>query len=199
MIEPQPQTGAGRLKALYVSILLRMLPLLTNCMRHLSAAVQSEVDYLASGYTYLLRVRGTTLSGACQKTGRGGFRRVAPAALAKDVEAGSGLPSADPQAVTVNYVIEFRSLDYAFRCFSGGMSLKRALAERAFTTRGPNDTGVALTYMFTALLKSFFFWRSAYSGKVSSSGAKASCARSNSARSARSANVSGAQTSNVNQ
>ena len=64
--------------------------------------------------------------------------------------------------MSVDYVIAFRSLDYAFRCFSGGMTLARALAERAFSTRGPNDTGVALTYLFTALLRMFFGWRAAY-------------------------------------
>ena len=78
------------------------------------------------------------------------------------MEPGSGLPSTDASAVTVDYVIAFRSLAFAFACFSGGETLKEALAERAFSTRGPNDTGVALTYMFTALLKLFFGWRAAY-------------------------------------
>ena len=64
--------------------------------------------------------------------------------------------------MTVDYVIDFRSLAYAFGCFSGGLTLKDALAQRAFSTRGPNDTGVALTYLFTALLKMFFGWRRAY-------------------------------------
>ena len=59
-------------------------------------------------------------------------------------------------------MIDFRSVPFAFQCFSGGKTLKAALAERAFSTRGPNDTGVALTYMFTALLKMFFGWRKAY-------------------------------------
>ena len=70
--------------------------------------------------------------------------------------------SADAQAVSVDYVIAFRSLAYAFSCFSGGTTLKAALAERAFSTRGPNNTGVSLTYMFTALLKLFYGWRAAY-------------------------------------
>ena len=65
-------------------------------------------------------------------------------------------------AVTIDYVIAFRSLAYAFACFSGNMTLKDALAQRAFSTRGPNDMGVALTYLFTALLKIFFGWRAAY-------------------------------------
>ena len=74
----------------------------------------------------------------------------------------TGLASADAQAFTVDYVIAFRSLAYAFACFTGGVTLKAALAQRAFSTRGPNNTGVALTYMFTALLKLFFGWRAAY-------------------------------------
>lgn len=78
------------------------------------------------------------------------------------MEPGSGLASADPQTVTVDYVIAFRSLAYAFACFSGGCTLKDGLAARAFSTRGPNDTGVALTYLFTALLKMFFGWRAPY-------------------------------------
>ena len=42
-----------------------------------------------------------------------------PAAIASDVEPGSGLASADAQAFTVDYVIAFRSLAYAFACFTG--------------------------------------------------------------------------------
>ena len=59
-------------------------------------------------------------------------------------------------------MIAFRSSAFAFACFSGGMTLQDALAQRAFSTRGPNSTGVALTYLFTALLKMFFGWRAAY-------------------------------------
>ena len=47
-------------------------------------------------------------------------------------------------------------------CVEKLKTLKDALAQRAFSTRGPNDTGVALTYLFTALLKMFFGWRRAY-------------------------------------
>ena len=102
------------------------------------------------------------LACACRRTASGSFKRVPPAAIASDVEPGSGLASADAQAFTVDYVIAFRSLAYAFACFTGGVTLKAALAQRAFSTRGPNNTGVALTYMFTALLKLFFGWRAAY-------------------------------------
>ncbi|MEG0323586.1 MAG: D-alanyl-D-alanine carboxypeptidase [Raoultibacter sp.] len=150
------------MKAFYVRTLLRMLAFLSNNMRYVSHAIQAEIDYLDLGYTFMLSIQGTNLSCICQKTEKGTFRRVSPSELATDVEPGSGQPSATPYAVTVDYVIEFRSLDYAFECFSGAKTLKEALAERAFTTRGPNNTGVSLTYMFTALLRAFFFWRRAY-------------------------------------
>lgn len=150
------------MKHLYVRVLLRMLPFLSSNMRYVSRKVQAELDYLDTGYTFMLDVQGTDLSCVCRKTEKGTFRRVPPREVATDVEPGSGLPSAQDDAVTVDYVIAFRSLNYAFQCFSGGKSLQDALAERAFTTRGPNNTGVSLTYMFTALLRSFFFWRRAY-------------------------------------
>lgn len=153
---------AERIKKLYVRVLLRMLPFLVSNMRYVSRKVQAEIDYLDVGYTFMLDVMGTDLRCICRKTEKGTFRRVPKEEVATDVEPGSGLPSSRNDAVTVDYVIAFRSLDYAFQCFSGGESLQDALAERAFTTRGPNNTGVSLTYMFTALLRSFFFWRRAY-------------------------------------
>lgn len=58
--------------------------------------------------------------------------------------------------------IGFRDLDYAYAVFSGELSLNEALAARLFTTRGPNDAGVAVTYLFTTILRAFFFWRRAY-------------------------------------
>lgn len=162
MPEAKRATAGSRTKLLYVRTLLRMLPFLSSNMRYVSRGVQAEIDYLDVDYTYMLRVRGTDLTCICRKTEKGNFRRVPLRAIATDVEPGSGLPTNIAYAVTVDYVIEFRSLDYAFQCFSGSKSLKEALAERAFTTRGPNNTGVSLTYMFTALLRSFFFWRRAY-------------------------------------
>ncbi len=149
-------------KALYVRILLRLLPPLLALLRHPSSKIRAEAEYLEPGYTFMLSVGGTNLSCTCTRTEKGSFKRVPPARIARDVEPGSGLPSSEGSAVTVDYVIAFRSLAYAFDCFSGGMSLKSALAQRAFSTRGPNNTGVSLTYMFTALLKMFFGWRSAY-------------------------------------
>lgn len=160
---PRVRRGAAwHIQALYVRVLLRLLPLLITAFRHLSPKMRAEIDYLDPGYTFQLRVDEAGLAGTCRRMPSGAFKRVPPARVARDVEAGSGLASADPQAVAVDYVIAFRSLAYAFACFSGGRTLKSALAERAFSTRGPNDTGVALTYLFTALLKMFFGWRSAY-------------------------------------
>ena len=163
MTEPSPRRSMSqRFKALYVRILLRLLPHLINLFKHLSPKIRAEVDYLEPGYTFMLSVSGTSLSCACQRSASGTFKRVSPARIARDVEPGSGLTSTDTNAVTVDYVIAFRSLAYAFACFTGGATLKSALAERAFSTRGPNNTGVALTYMFTALLRLFFGWRRAY-------------------------------------
>ncbi len=163
---PQPshtnRRPAQGVRALYVRVLLRLLPTLLSLFRHVSGKIRAEVDYLRPGYAFMLAVRGTSLSCACVRTASGSFKRVPPARIARDVEPGSGLDSADAEAATIDYVIEFRSLAYAFDCFSGGMTLQDALAQRAFSTRGPNDTGVALTYMFTALLKLFFGWRAAY-------------------------------------
>lgn len=149
-------------KALYIRILLRLLPHLITFLRHPSSAIRSEVDYLPGNYTFQLTVRGTRLGNVYRREKSGSIRRVPPTAVARDVEPGSGLRSADPDAVTIDYVIEFRSISFAFRCFSGGMTLQDALAQRAFATRGPNDTGVSLTYLFTALLRLFFGWRGAY-------------------------------------
>ena len=158
-----PRRSLGvRFQALYVRILLRLLPHLINLFRHVSPRIRAEIGYLEPGYTFMLSVYGTDLSCACRRTAKGTFKRVPPACIARDVEPGSGLASTDADAVAVEYVIAFRSLAYAFACFTGSMTLKDALAQRAFSTRGPNDTGVALTYMFTALLRMFFGWRCAY-------------------------------------
>lgn len=158
---PRPRRSAGTwFQSLYVRVLLRLLPHLINVFKHVSPKIRAEVDYLEPGYTFMLSVNGTDLACACRRTASGSFKRVPPAAIASDVEPGSGLASADAQAFTVDYVIAFRSLAYAFACFTGGVTLKAALAQRAFSTRGPNNTGVALTYMFTALLKLFFGWPS---------------------------------------
>lgn len=159
---PPRRTWGECFQALYVRVLLRLLPHLINLFKHVSPKIRAEVDYLAPGYTFMLRVEGTNLACVCRRVEGGRFKRVPPTRVARDVEPGSGLTSADPLAVAVDYVIAFRSLAYAFACFTGGMTLQQALAQRAFSTRGPNNTGVALTYMFTALLRMFFGWRAAY-------------------------------------
>ena len=163
MAEATAYHGATwRMQALYVRVLLRLLPLLVGIFRRISPKIKTEIDYLQPGYTFQLSVAGTSLCGVYRRGASSALRYVPASRIARDVEPGSGLASADPQAVTVAYVIAFRSVPFAFACFSGGQTLKDALAQRAFSTRGPNDTGVALTYMFTALLKMFFGWRAAY-------------------------------------
>lgn len=164
MINPTPprRSAGEHLQTLYVRVLLRLLPHLINLFKCVSSRIQAEMEYLWPGYSFMLSVGGTNLSCVCMRTKKGTLKRVKPDRLARDVEPGSGLVSADSQAVAVDYVIAFTSRAYAFACFSGGMTLKDALAQRAFSTRGPNNTGVALTYLFTALLALFFGWRAAY-------------------------------------
>lgn len=152
-------------KTIYVSLLLKLLPTLVNITRHFLSDIQDELDYLGEGYTFELKVENSAISGICRITEKRKLRAVRQDELAFDVPFGSGLASVDSAKMTVDYVISFRSLDYAFSCFSGSLSLKEALAMRAFSTRGPNNTGVALTYMFTALLRTFFFWRRPYRKK----------------------------------
>lgn len=150
-------------KTLYVNILLKLLPTLINWGKIVSSRIVTELEYLDDGYAFQLRITGSTLRCTCQFDKKKlKFYRVPLKRQAHDVPAGSGLASLDPHATTIDYVIEFRSLNYAFACFSGGISLKEALAERAFSTRGPNNTGVALTYLFTTILHGFFFWRRPY-------------------------------------
>ncbi|MEG2864002.1 MAG: D-alanyl-D-alanine carboxypeptidase [Eggerthellaceae bacterium] len=138
---------ATALKSAYIRILLLLLPMLLAAGRHLSKKIRNETDYLAPGYTFALTVAHTDARCLCQKTKTGSWKRI---------------PRAQEDATAITYLIEFRDKNYAFACFSGGLTLQNALAARLFTTRGPNNTGVALTYMFTALLHAFFFWRTAY-------------------------------------
>ena len=105
---PPRRTAAQRLQALYVRVLLRLLPHLITLLRHVSPKIRAEVAYLAPGYTFMLSVRGTDLACTCRRTGRGSFERIPPARVARDVEPGSGLASADADAVAVDYVIDFR-------------------------------------------------------------------------------------------
>lgn len=150
------------IKALYVGILLKLLPHLINIFKHLSTGIRSEIAYLGADYTFQLKVEGCALECACRIDEKGRMHTIRPGQQTYDARSKSDLPCADSQDFCTDYTIAFRSIDYAFACFSGGLTLKGALAERAFSTRGPNNTGVALTYMFTALLRLFFFWRAPY-------------------------------------
>jgi hypothetical protein len=149
-----------------VNLLLKLLPTLINLGMCVSKSIRAEVAYLQGysprGYVFQIKVDRTAIECVCHINQRGRLHRVPKSQQALDVPFGSGLSSADPSAFTVDYVIAFRSLEYAFSCFCGASSLKEALAQRAFTTRGPNDTGVALTYLCAALLRGFFFWRRPY-------------------------------------
>ncbi|MEG2006165.1 MAG: D-alanyl-D-alanine carboxypeptidase [Raoultibacter sp.] len=153
MPEQIKSRSRARIKAkhFFVRTLLLLLPTLLNIGRLLSPKIQNEIDYLSPGYTFALTVANTTLCCACQRTEGGSWKHIPSSRLAQQ---------------PITYTIEFRDPAYAFACFSGSLSLQGALAARLFTTRGPNDTGVALTYMFTTLLHAFFFWRSAYASST---------------------------------
>lgn len=137
----------GGFKRFYVRTLLALLPSLLNAGNKISSRVRAESDFQAPGYSFALTVRGTDLAVACRKTEAGKWRR---------------LPAESETLSSCTYCIEFRHLDYAFAAFAGRMTLQDALVARLFTTRGPNDTGVSLTYLFTIVLHGFFFWSAAY-------------------------------------
>lgn len=142
-----PAPGTAAFKSLYVGSLLKLLPSLLNAGTVTSAAIRRESEFQEYGYTFALTVRGTDLAIVCRKGATGRWKALVP----------------DPAMIeAASYCIDFRSLDYAFDCFTGTLSLKDALVARMFTTRGPNDTGVSLTYMFNAVLSGFFGFRSAY-------------------------------------
>lgn len=153
MVTPElPVTGArhrggagNACKRVYVSTLLAMLPLLVSAGSRVSRGMRAETDHLPEGFSFAVRILGTGQACAAKKKPSGGWRRL-------------------PKDASVDYAIEFRDVDYAFDVFSGGMSLQEALAARLFCTRGPNSDGVALTYLFSRLLRAFFFWRAAYRG-----------------------------------
>ena len=64
------------LKALYVRVLLRLLPLLLSIARHPSRKIRAEAEYLNCGYTFMLSVDGTNLSCVCMRTKKGSFKRI---------------------------------------------------------------------------------------------------------------------------
>lgn len=131
-------------KRAYVGAMLGLVPLLVKAGAKASGSMREETSRLPEGFSFALRVEGTGQACACERAGSG-WRRLPAKASGK-----------------ADYAIEFRDVDYAFAVFSGGLSLKDALAARLFATRGSNSHGVALTYMFTTLLKTFFFWRASY-------------------------------------
>ena len=100
-------TGGGGVRGLYVRVLLRLLPPLLSLFRHVSPKIRAEVGYLKPGYTFQLTVNGTNLSCVCRRTEKGSFKRVPPERVARDVEPGSGLTSAQADTVTIDYVIAF--------------------------------------------------------------------------------------------
>ena len=132
--------AANACKRLYVSVLLALLPLLVSWGSRLSPAMRRETAYLPEGFSFAVRILGTGQACAARRKPTAGWKRM-------------------PKDARVDYAIEFRDVDYAFDVFSGGLSLQSALAARLFCTRGPNNDGVALTYLFTRLLHAFFFWR----------------------------------------
>lgn len=129
-------------KRLYVTVLLFLLPTIMKAACALSKAIKAETDYLGPNFTFALTIDGFKAKQTFTCTGAS-WRK------AKANEAPL-------------YTIAFRDLDYAYEVFSGTISLKDALAARLFTTHGPNDKGVAITYLFTVILKAFFGWRRAY-------------------------------------
>lgn len=128
-------------KRIYVATLLFLLPFLMTLFSTTSKKVRNESEYLGKGFALRLTVEGW---------GR-----------AKTLERGSRGWHAASQK-TPQLTIGFRDLDYAFDVFIGNITLKDALAARYFTTHGPNDKGVAATYLFTVILKTFFGWRKSY-------------------------------------
>lgn len=133
--------------AMYVRTMLGLLPTLVSMGSRASKRIARETEYLPEGFSFALAVEGTGLACACRKDASGAWRR---------------MPHGKEALRDCTYVISFRDRDYAYRVFSGSMSLQDALAARLFSTRGPNNTGVSLTYLFTAILRTFFGWRAAY-------------------------------------
>lgn len=147
---PQPKRGIvtrhthpqrSLIKRIYVAALLILLPLLMTLFSTLSKRARSETLYLGKGFTLKIAIAGWSRS----KTAR------------CSTKAWRSNQKAIP-----TLTIEFRDLDYAYEVFCGSITLQDALAARYFTTHGPNDKGVAVTYLFTVILKTFFGWRKSY-------------------------------------
>lgn len=147
---PQPKRGIvtrhthpqrSLIKRIYVAALLILLPLLMTLFSILSKKAKSETQYLRKGFALKIAITGWSRS--------------------KTVRCSTRSWKSDKNAKPT-LTIEFRDLDYAFEVFSGSITLQDALAARYFTTHGPNDKGVAVTYLFTVILKAFFGWRKSY-------------------------------------
>lgn len=128
-------------KQAYVKTMMGLLPAIMKIAPQISKTVAHETLVLGPGFTFAIDIDGFGRAIAFEQVG----------ASWKEVE------GADP-----DFIIEFRDLDYAFDVFSGKISLKDALAARLFATHGPNSKGVAITYLFNAVLQTFFCWRSSY-------------------------------------
>lgn len=146
--EGQPRTRPlkrGPWKTFYVRMLLFFLPLAVKVFTLFSKKARAEHDYLPAGFVFALDIRGW---------GRG-------VVLQTTKKNWKALKKSTP-ASHIDYVIEFRDPDYAFEVFAANITLKQALAGRLFATYGSNDKGVAITYLFTIILKTLFSWRRAY-------------------------------------
>jgi hypothetical protein len=97
--------------------------------------VRTEHDHLPQDFVFALDVRGF---------GRG-------AVLKRTAKSWKALPKTTKDE-DLDYRIEFLDLDYAYAVFARKISLKQALAGRLFASHGPNEAGVALTYLFSAIL-----------------------------------------------
>lgn len=128
-------------KRTYVNTMMTLLPAIMKIAPQVSRTVAHETRMLGEGFTFAIDIDG--------------FGR----AIAFRQEGASWTPV---KADEPDFIIEFRDLDYAFDVFSGKISLKDALAARLFATHGPNSKGVAITYLFSAVLQTFFCWRSSY-------------------------------------
>lgn len=128
-------------KEAYVNTMMKLLPAIMKTAPYVSKTVAHETAELGPGFTFAIDIDGYGRAIMFKQTG-GSWSTV------KDVEP--------------DFVIEFRDLDYAFDVFAGNISLKQALAARLFATHGPNSKGVAITYLFGAVLQTFFCWRGAY-------------------------------------
>lgn len=128
-------------KRTYVNTMMMLLPAIMKIAPHVSKTVAHETIVLGPGFVFAIDIDGFGRAIAFQQSG----------------SSWSPVENIEP-----DFVIEFRDLDYAFDVFSGAISLKEALAARLFATHGPNSKGVAITYLFSAVLQTFFCWRSAY-------------------------------------